>query len=172
MSPEPLKIVPAPTESPANNGLITALNLNAYPEGGYLCPVDPPLNSSTSPSNLPNVPIATESTTALYFLTPHRPVGVLHSNKSRIVHCLHSGRARYVTIDPKDKDERGWARVRTFDVGKDVNNGEKLWWIVEGGVWKGTIFDAAGDENHMLISEVSCSTAFRRLKPKSLGSWR
>lgn len=45
------------------------------------------------------------------------------------MHTLHKGRGRYVLIH-----EEG--RVETFIVGHDILNGERLQWIVEGGVWK------------------------------------
>lgn len=56
------------------------------------------------------------------------------------------------------------ARVETFTVGRDVVNGEKLQWIVEGGKFKATFLlpDAEDHEPEtekpgLLISEVSDS---------------
>ncbi|PSR97057.1 RmlC-like cupin domain-containing protein [Coniella lustricola] len=69
------------------------------------------------------------STTIFYLLTPSSPQGNFHRNRARTVHTLHKGRGQYVLIHPD-------GRIETFVVGQDVARGEKLQWIVEGGIYK------------------------------------
>lgn len=69
------------------------------------------------------------STTIFYLLTPNSPQGNFHRNRARTVHTLHKGRGRYVLIHPD-------RRIETFVVGQDVAKGERLQWIVEGGIYK------------------------------------
>jgi len=83
------------------------------------------------------------------------------------VHTLHWGRGRYVLIhadevmSPEGKVVEGKkARIETFVVGKDIQKGEKVQWIVEGGKYKASYLlpDQEGDEEKrtegLLISEV------------------
>lgn len=57
-----------------------------------------------------------------------------HRNKSRVIHTLHRGRGRCVIIHA---DEEGAEkRIETFIVGQDLEKGEKLQWIVEGGKYR------------------------------------
>jgi predicted cupin superfamily sugar epimerase len=92
------------------------------------------------------------STTIFYFITPRSPLGSFHRNRNRIVHTLHRGRGRYVLIHPD-------GRIETFVVGQDIVNGERLQWVVEGGVWKASFLlpmhegGDADDEEGLLISE-------------------
>lgn len=62
------------------------------------------------------------------------PKGYLHRNRGRIIHTLHRGRGRYVVLHADETP----CRVESFVVGKNVDKGEKVQWIVEGGKYKGT----------------------------------
>lgn len=50
----------------------------------------------------------------------------------------------------------GKAGIETFVVGQDIEKGERLQWVVEGGKYKGTFLlpDDGGSSNGLLISEV------------------
>jgi predicted cupin superfamily sugar epimerase len=69
------------------------------------------------------------------------------------VHTLISGRGRYVLIHADEDGNK--KRVESFVVGKDVAEGEKSVWVVEGGKFKASyLFDGA-EGGRLLISEVS-----------------
>ncbi|KAL7268417.1 hypothetical protein RUND412_008960 [Rhizina undulata] len=134
MQPIPTITAPAPTasESRASEALISALSLSPHPEGGYFS------RTHENPLRIPNPFQDTSaeddltrpaSTSIYYLLTPHSPVGHWHRNKALTYHSLHKGRGRYVLIH-----ENG--SIETFVVGGDVEKGEKVQWIVGGGVWK------------------------------------
>lgn len=85
------------------------------------------------------------------------------------MHTLHSGRGIYVLLHV-DEMEGGRVRIETFVVGRDVANGERLQWIVEGGKYKASFLldvdegeggkvDCA-DCGGLLISEVCPPTLF------------
>lgn len=117
------------------------------------------------------------STTIHYYLSPVSPLGAFHRNKGRTVHTLHKGRGRYVIIHadevasstcpggyggaddlPESVRWRGKARIETFIVGQDVEKGERLQWIVDGGKYKSSYLqpDVEGGEESaegLLISE-------------------
>lgn len=91
------------------------------------------------------------STTIYYLLTgPEKdvakrggsPKGYLHRNRGRIIHTLHRGRGRYVILHADEKP----CRVESFVVGKNVEKGEKVQWIVEGGKYKGTFVLPVDDD--------------------------
>ncbi|KAL9070569.1 MAG: hypothetical protein Q9157_005773 [Trypethelium eluteriae] len=111
------------------------------------------------------------STTIFYLITPKSPLGAFHRNRGRTVHTLHRGRGRYVIVhanevmrsyDENDAAAGGKegrkARVETFVVGKDLEKGERLQWIVDGGKYKASFLlpDEEGREGSegLLISEV------------------
>lgn len=72
------------------------------------------------------------------------PKGYLHRNRGRIIHTLHRGRGRYVILHADEKP----CRVESFVVGKNVEKGERVQWIVEGGKYKGTfVFPLEDDED-------------------------
>ncbi|KAK9236316.1 RmlC-like cupin domain-containing protein [Lipomyces kononenkoae] len=136
-------------ESPSARSLIAALNMVPHVEGGYFVETD------RSKDKIPN-PYATEATASrdptrnistliYYLLTQHTPIGRFHRNKSRTIHLLHKGRATYVLIHPDGS-------VETFVVGQNVENGEKLQWIVEGGDYKASF--VRPEDGECLISEV------------------
>jgi len=126
------------------------------------------------------------STTIHYMLTPSMQMGHFHRNKGRTIHTLHKGRGRYVLIHADEvlssydddsnlpaaghgqtaklnpnTDERARvrskARVETFVVGTDIEKGERVQWIVEGGKYKASFIlpcrDAQGRKEPLLISE-------------------
>ncbi|KAF7559568.1 hypothetical protein G7046_g4589 [Stylonectria norvegica] len=152
------------TESPRIASLIKTLSLEPHIEGGYYSQTDTSYTTIASP--YPAEPLSDEtvslmglrpdydaslrrlSTTIFYYLTPVQPQGHFHRNRSRIIHTLHRGRGRYVCIHPD-------GGVETFVVGQNVESGEKLQWVVEGGVWKASfLLDAKDGENEgLLISE-------------------
>ncbi|KJX97660.1 hypothetical protein TI39_contig475g00018 [Zymoseptoria brevis] len=120
------------------------------------------------------------STTIHYLLTPSSPLGHFHRNRARTVHTLHKGRGRYVIIHADEvaakdfpggyamdgaeadgKEDGRWngkARVESFVVGQNVQAGERLQWIVDGGKYKCSFLlpDKEGGEDSdegLLISE-------------------
>ncbi|PNY26238.1 Uncharacterized protein TCAP_03835 [Tolypocladium capitatum] len=134
------------SESIRVQATIRALSMNPHVEGGYFVATDS--SPALIPSPYPPTPLSEKtlalvggprpgfdpavrrlSTSIFYYLTPNRPVGSFHRNRSRIVHAWHRGRGRYVLIHPG-------GRVESFIVGPDVQRGEKLQWVVDGGVWK------------------------------------
>ncbi|KAK1831597.1 RmlC-like cupin domain-containing protein [Podospora conica] len=165
-------LTPPPPPSPAITTLLTTLNLQPHPEGGFFVETDrdpllipSPFPTTTTTNNLPTrrdgfTPhLRNASTTIFYLLTPSSPQGHFHRNRSRTVHTLHRGRGRYVVIHPASAtgDGDGEVRVETFVVGGAVEKGERLQWVVEGGRWKGSFLlpDADGGEGSegLLISE-------------------
>ncbi|CAM1501104.1 Fc.00g102660.m01.CDS01 [Cosmosporella sp. VM-42] len=152
-------------ESPRITSLIKTLALEQHIEGGYYRQTDE--STVTIPSPYPPTVLSDDtvsmigglrpdfshslrklSTTIFYYLTPNRPQGHFHRNRSRIIHTLHRGRGRYVLLHPD-------GHVETYVVGHDIENGEKLQWVVEGGVYKASfLLDAKDGENEgLLISE-------------------
>jgi predicted cupin superfamily sugar epimerase len=189
-------------ESERVQKLIQTLGMQEHIEGGYFVETDrderrvpnPFLTSSSNEvqasgsaheeSKGNQDPTRSASTSIFYLVTPKVPIGHFHRNKGRTVHTLHEGRGRYVLIHPpKDIDpygeegrEDGNWRIETFVVGRDVAKGEKLQWIVGGGIWKASFLlgrtdgggecggegdDGCGDVDctrcgGCLISEVCC----------------
>ena len=148
-------------ELPNVHKLIKKLNLQKHPEGGYFYEYD------RDPLRIPNPFRAgsqdhdstrSASTTIFYLLTPANSLGHFHRNKSRTIHTLHSGRARYVIIHADEKEEGEKAKVETFVVGHDIHGGEKVQWVVEGGKFKASFLlpDTEGglESEGCLISEV------------------
>ncbi|EGR47831.1 uncharacterized protein TRIREDRAFT_79129 [Trichoderma reesei QM6a] len=154
-------------ESPSVSFTIKVLSLAQHIEGGYYAVTH--VNPTTIPSPYPQSPLSQRtidlvgglapdfdpavrrlSTTIYYFLTPNRPLGSFHRNRSRIIHTLHSGRGRYVLIHPD-------GRIESFVVGPNIQKGEKLQWVVEGGSWKASFLlpDVEGETSSdgLLISE-------------------
>ncbi|TVY78423.1 Uncharacterized protein LSUE1_G003713, partial [Lachnellula suecica] len=98
-----------------------------------------------------NSTLRNTSTTIFYLLTPSGPQGGFHRNAGRTIHTLHRGRGRYVLIHPQ-------GTLETFVVGPDVSKGEKLQWVVEGGLYKASFLlpdEEGGEESRdgLLISE-------------------
>ncbi|KAG0070515.1 hypothetical protein BGZ90_012619 [Linnemannia elongata] len=136
---------------------LSTLSLDPHIEGGYYALTD--INTASTPSPYPPEPLSARtldltgglregydpakrllSTSIFYYLTPNRPMGSFHRNRSRIIHTLVKGRGRYVLIHPD-------GRVESFVVGHDIGKGEKVTWTVEGGVWKASFLlqPSAGD---------------------------
>ena len=157
-------------ESTSTQALIDTLNLTKHPEGGYFKELD--RDKRTVPNPFEDHPYTTTadkpfsgdnsirnaSTSILYLLTPHSPQGHFHRNAGRTVHTLIQGRGRYVLIHDDEEGEE--KRVESFVVGNDVEAGERVVWIVEGGKYKASFLeqDEGVDEwdNRLLISEVCC----------------
>ncbi|KAJ4422690.1 hypothetical protein N0V82_002694 [Gnomoniopsis sp. IMI 355080] len=158
---------PGALDSPATASIIGALKMLPHIEGGYFVETDrdPLLISSPFPidaaseetlSLVPQRPgfdpkVRNASTSIFYLLTPSSPKGNFHRNRARTVHTLHKGRGRYVLIH-----EGG--RIESFVVGHDLSQGERLQWIVEGGIYKASFLlpDKEGSdvsEEGLLISE-------------------
>ena len=106
------------------------------------------------------------STSIHYLLTPESPMGAFHRNRGRTIRTLHRGRGRYVIIHADEvmpeydshSGIRAKARVETFIVGQNVEKGEKLQWIVDGGKYKSSFLlplegEDAADNGGLLISE-------------------
>ncbi|KIX98320.1 uncharacterized protein Z520_05621 [Fonsecaea multimorphosa CBS 102226] len=164
---------PPPAESQAISRTITTLQLQSHIEGGYFHETD--RDRLLVPNPFKNLPLLTNatskdtsdtrnaSTTIYYFLSPKSPVGRFHRNRGRTVHTLHWGRGRYVILhsDQRDSSGSGEVPIETFVVGKDIQKGEKVQWIVEGGKFKASFLlpddDKGGDdatsEQGLLISE-------------------
>jgi predicted cupin superfamily sugar epimerase len=122
------------------------------------------------------------STSIHYLLTPQSSMGAFHRNRGRTIHTLHRGRGRYVIIHADEvmpsydshSGIRSKARIETFIVGQNVEQGERLQWIVDGGKYKSSYLLPVQDEDEssnegLLISEVSCAP-FGRLMRKSCHS--
>ncbi|KAF4464826.1 DUF985 domain [Fusarium albosuccineum] len=143
-------------ETPRTASLIRSLALIPHMEGGYFVQTDE--DPITIPSTYPSEALSAEtaalagpvregfnvdtrrlSTTIFYLLTPRRPQGMFHRNRSRVIHTLHRGRGRYVLIHPG-------GHLETFVVGHAVERGERIQWVVEGNVWKASYL-LPGKEN-------------------------
>lgn len=156
------------TDPPAEQGstaqIISTLQLQKHPEGGYFCETDrDPLEIPNPFMHLSDV-ISSEnntkrnaSTSIFYYLTPSSPQGNFHRNSGRTIHTLHKGRGRYVLIHADEVRDGGKARVESFIVGHDITNGERLQWVVEGGKYKASFLlpdrDDDEDSEGLLISE-------------------
>ncbi|KXL48971.1 hypothetical protein M433DRAFT_152071 [Acidomyces richmondensis BFW] len=135
--------------------IIDRFGLQEHVEGGYFVETD--RDKLRIPNPFPDSPLGTRSamTTIHYLLTAKSPLGAFHRNRGRTVHTLHKGRGRYVIIHaddvaspacpggyggPRDMPEHkrwiGKAKVETFVVGQNVEKGERLQWIVDGGKYK------------------------------------
>lgn len=147
--------------------LIKTLQMLTHIEGGYfvetdrdplLIPSPFPLDAA-SEATLALVPqrpgfdpkVRNASTSIFYLLTPNSPQGNFHRNRGRTVHTLHKGRGVYVLIHPD-------GRIESFVVGQNVAKGERLQWIVEGGIYKASYLlpdeeGGAESEDGLLISE-------------------
>ncbi|KAG4440042.1 hypothetical protein IFR05_004492 [Cadophora sp. M221] len=160
----------AKEEPPSLLALIKALNLIPHIEGGYYAETNrskesipspfPSKTSSTTTGLVPTRPgfdpsLRSLSTTIFYLLTPSGPQGGFHRNSARTVHTLHRGRGRYVIIHADEEGKE--KRVESFVVGHDVEKGEKLQWIVDGGKFKASYLlpdeEGGSGSQGLLISE-------------------
>jgi predicted cupin superfamily sugar epimerase len=157
------------SESASTQTMIQSLGLEKHIEGGYFAEIDRnPLtipNPFLSSSPLSNTQTAEKpfsgdnsirnaSTSIYYMLTPTSPQGNFHRNKGRTVHTLIEGRGTYVLIHADEEGKDGKKRVESFVVGRDVSQGERSVWVVEGGKFKAS-FLLEGEGDRLLISEVS-----------------
>ena len=162
---------PGNVEAPHIQKLISKLNLQRHLEGGYFVETDrDPLRvpnpfraddshtANRSSDGAQDDSTRSASTTIYYLLTPENPTGVFHRNKARTMHTLHQGRGRYVIIHADQTEHGHEDRVETFVVGHDVDKGERLQWLVEGGKYKASFLlpDSEGGDTSegLLISEV------------------
>ncbi|ODM17966.1 hypothetical protein SI65_06754 [Aspergillus cristatus] len=150
----------ASSESPTIQSTIKTLNLQPHIEGGYFVETDRDTLRvpNPHPPRSKNDTTRSASTSIYYLLTPRSPLGAFHRNASRTVHTLHRGRGMYVILHADEESVRrngGKAAVETFVVGQDIEKGERLQWVVEGGKYKGTFLlpDDGGSSNGLLISE-------------------
>lgn len=160
---------PDAPEPPATAAIISTLKMLTHIEGGYFAETDrdpllvpsPFPHDAASQATLALVPqrpgfdaaVRNASTSIFYMLTANSPQGNFHRNRARTVHTLHKGRGRYVLIHPGDG-----GRIESFVVGQDVGAGERLQWIVHGGIYKASFLlpDREGGEESregLLISE-------------------
>ncbi|GIJ99908.1 hypothetical protein Aspvir_003922 [Aspergillus viridinutans] len=162
---------PSPTTStPKSKSVqttIQTLHLQPHPEGGYYAETDrPPLqipnphrkDQSDTNNNTDNT--RSLSSTIYYYLTPDSPTCFFHLNRSRTIHSLHRGRARYVIIHADLATHDGPAPVTSFVVGPDLDKGERMQWVVEGGKYKACYLlpdypseNGDGESEGLLITE-------------------
>ncbi|KAJ4985348.1 duf985 domain protein [Stagonosporopsis vannaccii] len=163
-----------PHETISTQTLIDSLKLLPHPEGGYYAELDrdpllvpspfapnPQYATTASTTLSGNDTLRNASTSILYLLTPHSPQGGFHRNRGRTVHTLIQGRGRYVLIHDDEEGEgegkAGKKRVESFVVGRDVERGERVCWVVEGGKYKASFLLAEDGvdewESRLLISE-------------------
>jgi predicted cupin superfamily sugar epimerase len=156
-------------DSPSIRAVTRSLSLSPHIEGGFFAETDRAPDTVPSPFQgdkstttdlAPQRPgfnpaVRNSSTSIFYLLTPRGPQGGFHRNKGRTVHTLHRGRGQYVLIHADEDGAK--KRVETFIVGHNVEKGEKLQWIVDGGKYKAS-FLLPDEENGstsegLLISE-------------------
>ncbi|KAJ5098443.1 hypothetical protein N7532_005444 [Penicillium argentinense] len=157
--------------------LLSHLDLHPHPEGGYFA------ETHRNPLQIPNPfqqgsqgdsqddETRSASTAIYYLLTPRFPVGVFHRNQAQTIHTLHRGRGRYVVIhsNPNSQDRTAKADIETFVVGPNLERGERMQWVVPGGMYKASfllpdspasddrltnIDGSSEDSTGLLISEV------------------
>ena len=162
---------PGNVEAPDIQNLISNLNLQTHVEGGYFVETDrDPLRvpnpfraddsqtANLSSNSHQDDSTRSASTTIYYLLTPENPTGVFHRNKARTMHTLHKGRGRYVIIHADQTEHGQKDRVETFVVGHNVDKGERLQWLVEGGKYKASFLlpdnEGGNTSEGLLISEV------------------
>ncbi|KAL8766856.1 MAG: hypothetical protein Q9203_006285 [Teloschistes exilis] len=158
-------------ESTSIQAIIDELGMTPHPEGGYFIETDrdprnvpnpfPTSNSNAANGGSSQDLTRSASTTIFYLLTPSSPQGHFHRNKARTMHTLHKGRGRYVIVHADEEGHAKPVRVETFVVGQNIDKGERLQWMVEGGKYKASylLSDQEGEGEHiseegLLISEV------------------
>ncbi|GAA6058839.1 hypothetical protein JCM10212_002783 [Sporobolomyces blumeae] len=125
--------MPAYPYATPNNVLKEQLKLQEHPEGGYFAETDRRKEETRSPfADGASRSLATQ---IYYLLDAKSPRGKLHLNKSVTYHLHHSGRARYTLLRPSTKST-GPPEIKQYVVGPDVEKGELLQLVVEGGWWK------------------------------------
>ena len=148
---------PDQLETSQVQSVINKLKLLRHPEGGYFVETDRDTLRVPNPftkGGASSASTRSASTTIYYFLTPTAPQGMFHRNKARTMHTLHWGRGRYVVIHADELSGGGGkARVETFVVGKDIEAGETMQWMVDGGKFKASfLLPDAQDSNGKSIS--------------------
>ncbi|MCI5130106.1 MAG: cupin domain-containing protein [Candidatus Electrothrix sp. EH2] len=122
------------------NEIITLLGLEPHPtEGGYFRRTYESARSCNTENGSKMI-----LTSIYYMLTQDNPGGLLHRNKSDILHYHHLGASIKYTIVSPD----GVLSERLL--GPDLANGENLQLLVPGGWWKAS---RICDGDYALISE-------------------
>jgi predicted cupin superfamily sugar epimerase len=171
-------------EPPQIQSLVDHLSLIPHIEGGYFAETD--RDPTTIPNPFSPTTVASEVTlslledheshktpgfdpskrnlsTSIHFLiTPKTPTAHFCRSRARAVHTLHKGRGRYVMVH-----ENG--EVESYVVGLDVEKGERVQWIVEGGVWKGSYLLSDDEDDGGEKVEVNGTGVTREREPKSGG---
>jgi predicted cupin superfamily sugar epimerase len=137
-----LKFPQPVSENDTTSYLVESLGLLEHPEGGWFLETDRSPFVMDSPYEDSKTKTRNYSTLIYYYLSPSRPRGKLHKNKSRIIHMLHRGSGTYVVLH---KD----GTIETFEVGHGP--GQRMQWVVEGGTYKASF---THDNEGLLISEV------------------
>ncbi|KLO08686.1 hypothetical protein SCHPADRAFT_944236 [Schizopora paradoxa] len=135
-----------------NTKLIETLSLAPHPEGGYFVETD--RQEEVVPSPFAHGKERSLGTSIYYLLTPERPMGYFHMNKSVTYHVLHQGRAEYTLIRPpptlplttpslhsdpvasSDSVQVPSPRIETVIMGTNADAGEVRMLLVGTGVWK------------------------------------
>lgn len=148
------RTVPNPFH-PSNNPLYAA----AQERAAKLNPTGAVYPTTVFPDDGEDDKTRSASTTIFYLITERSPMGAFHRNKSRTMHTLHRGRGRYVIIHADEAERSGGkARVETFVVGQNVEKGERLQWMVEGGKFKCSYLlpdeEVGSSSDGLLISEI------------------
>ncbi|KAF7158429.1 hypothetical protein CNMCM5623_003432 [Aspergillus felis] len=155
---------PSPTtptpKSKSIQTTIQTLHLQPHPEGGYYTETDRQALRIPNPHSKDPSDTRSLSTTIYYYLTPDSPTGSFHLNRSCTVHSLHRGRGRYVIIHADLATDDGPAPVTSFVVGPNLDKGETMQWIVEGGKYKASYLlpddpseNGDGESEGLLITE-------------------
>lgn len=170
-------------EDPTIHSLLSHFNLHPHPEGGYFAETDrsplrvqnPFQTTKTTQQQSQDQDTRAASSTIYDLLTPDFPLGVFHRNLARTTHTWHRGRGRYVILHPASEVQNGndgdgghcKAEIETFVVGPNVECGERMQWVVDGGKYKASFLlpdsldqDHDGYSGGLLISEVCQYTAF------------
>lgn len=161
--PSPTSPKPIPeSKSPSIQTILQTLHLQPHPEGGYYAETDRHPLAIPNPHNTDQNDTRSLSSSIYYHLNPDSPTCVFHLNRSRTIHALHRGRARYVIIHADSATDNGTAPVTSFVVGPDLDKGEKMQWVVEGGKYKACYLlpddsseSGDGGSGGLLITEVS-----------------
>jgi len=137
-------------ESTTSKNLISLQKLETHPEGGYFILKDvSPLtipNPFKNPS-LPDLPSTKPISSSIhYLLTPHSAKGHWHRNRSTIYHAQHCGSARYLIIHASEWEPGKHARIESVVLGPNVDKGEVMQLVVQGGTYKASYLIDAGTD--------------------------
>lgn len=116
------------------DSLITSLQLESHPEGGYFSETyRSEKKIQTDPDG--GWPDGRSHSTAIYYLLAGDEISRFHRIRSdEVWHHYEGSSATIHTLDPKN----GYGKLR---LGKAVENGEQFQHIVPGGIWFGVTVD-------------------------------